>query len=80
MTAEAVTFLTIENELKYLDFDELTYVSEEDWEKFHNTELTAEDLTREAELSEAARAAAKNFRITDDDLGKGSARHINLVA
>ena len=27
-----------------LDFDELTYVSEEDWEKFHNTELTAEDL------------------------------------
>ncbi|MBP3265994.1 MAG: hypothetical protein J6L84_03490, partial [Clostridiales bacterium] len=34
----------IENELKYLDFDELTYVSEEDWEKFHNTELTAEDI------------------------------------
>ncbi|WP_437126218.1 YodL domain-containing protein [Lacrimispora amygdalina] len=34
----------IENELKYLDFDELTYVSEEDWEKFHNMELTAEDI------------------------------------
>ena len=34
----------IENELKYLDFDELTYVSEEDWEKFHNIELTAEDI------------------------------------
>lgn len=34
----------IENELQYLDFDELTYVSEEDWEKFHNTELTAEDI------------------------------------
>ena len=29
---------------------------------------------REAELSEDARAAAKNFRITDDDLGKGSAK------
>ena len=36
----------IENELQYLDFDELTYVSEEDWEKFHNTELTAEDIQK----------------------------------
>ncbi|MBR5359737.1 MAG: hypothetical protein IK123_02505, partial [Lachnospiraceae bacterium] len=34
----------IENELKYLDLDELTFVSEEDWKKFHNTELTAEDI------------------------------------
>ena len=64
----------IENELKYLDFDELTYVSEEDWEKFHNMEHTVEDNAREAELSETAKVEAKNFRITDDDLGKGSAK------
>ncbi len=34
----------IKNELEYLDFGELTYVSDEDWEKFHSMGLSADDI------------------------------------
>ena len=81
----------IENELQYLDFDELTYVSEEDWEKFHEIKAEVQqeeevklqsivlDLSpREQELAEPQpqidKSGARNFRITDDDLGKGGAK------
>ena len=89
---ESLTEL-IDNELQYLDFESLVYVSEEEWAKFRDLDAEVSqdeevklesivlDLTpREPEQEETKaqpeidRSGAKNFRILDDDLGKGGAK------
>ncbi|MCR4745746.1 MAG: DEAD/DEAH box helicase family protein [Lachnospiraceae bacterium] len=66
----------IDNELAFLDFGELTYVSEEDWEKFQTLEpdLDIQDVSEIKEEPKIEASKAENFHITDDDLGKGSAK------
>ena len=83
----------IDNELQYLDFESLIYVSEEEWTKFRELDaevsqdeevklesivldLTPRELEQEVTKDKPAidRSSAKNFRIMDDDLGKGGAK------
>ncbi|MCR5778228.1 MAG: DEAD/DEAH box helicase family protein, partial [Lachnospiraceae bacterium] len=54
----------IEKELKFLDFDQLVYISEEDWQKFHDMNFV--------EVVELPAEQTDNYHITDDNLGAGT--------
>ena len=71
----------IDNELKYLDFGELTYVSEADWQRFHEADLTADDIQNiqylGAEYSNFGHTA--EYELSADIRGERQAIHYEVT-